>query len=276
MQLSPKKEQELELEYRLNLAIFNQNDLARNLSDTLRRFGYEVSESDFQDAKMVTTPEDREYLSDKYGKNFYPSTILVPNSVWLPPKEGGDRGLRDRLGNPEQTGGSFHTYPLLFRRNVHTPEFQVSYSPNLGIKLVTFRTFHEDFHELYKIFRGLSQTPEDFLLNELHSFHQDVCEGQRDWEGVKGAMLYEAIRRYNGHPPNLSDVSSIQLTEPAKELVRMALNAVDNLRLQHEEADCKFIEDKLLDADSLSGLRYTYRPFWLHPKKERVTVKPNY
>lgn len=214
----------LEEQYKQLLAILNEKYIAKNLSTIFQNSGYSVTSEDFQGTMLCTTPEDRPYLFNKYGKVFYPSTILVPINTWLSQEEGGEKDLRTKLRKLPQHLGCAFLYG------------------DLNIKFMTERTFHEDFHELYRIFREVN-TPEDRVLNEIHSYHTDIDHGIETWESVKKALKFYATFHSGDNK------------ELAVDLQEKIDKTIDNLRQIHESNNCEYVESLLLNVSKLDDIK---------------------
>src|SRR3989338_1354111 len=86
-----------EISYHTSLRLLSRPEENRErLAQYLKNYGYDVEPNDFIGARLMTGPEDRRYLKDRYGVTFYPSTLCIPDKVWFPSKYGG-RGLLERL-----------------------------------------------------------------------------------------------------------------------------------------------------------------------------------
>ncbi|MFA4820042.1 MAG: hypothetical protein WC613_03745 [Candidatus Aenigmatarchaeota archaeon] len=224
MTLESGRSEVVEQQYRQLLEILNENHLSSNLAAIFEHNGYAVTPEDFHGARLVTTPDDRDYLSQRYGQTFYPSTVLIPKDTWLPQEEGGQRGLRTKLRKSKEHLGCAFQYG------------------DLNIKFMTERTYHEDFHEVYRLFRKV-ETPEDRLLNEMHSYHTDIDHSVESWDSVRSALQFYASYHAGGN------------TVLASELQGKVSVALDNLRRIHETQDCRYVEGLLLNAQSLGDIQ---------------------
>lgn len=171
-----------EISYRLLLRVLSDPEMGREkLTRQLKRYGYNVEPDDFLGARLMTGPTDRRYLRNRYGITFYPSTVYIPDDVWLPSKYGG-RGLLERLTEgklpdmPEGYPGAWSSY----LRGKSLALIKLSVATTSGKKL-----FHEDFHERFYLTRGYNLTLEEKVIGELHSFHSNLDEGIDQPEVIK-------------------------------------------------------------------------------------------
>lgn len=171
-----------EISYRHSLRLLSEPEPNRELiAEKLRSYGYDIRPDDFLGSSLMTGPQDRKYLKDKYGVTFYPSTILIPEESWLPPEYGG-KGVITRLLMeclPRRDGNYSPALCIRFRRRPF---------PCIKLSSEMFRekkSFHEDFHERYSLRRPFDLTHEEDALNELHSYHSDYDEGIHSLEYIK-------------------------------------------------------------------------------------------